>query len=71
MKLIKIDEENYANPEYVECVRIDDDAPIVYVGFNDGTELYLPEFETRDEARKFIVELVERLNAEEFNHVED
>ena len=69
--LIKIDEENYVNPEYVESVRIDDDAPIVYVGFNDGTELYLPEFETRDEARKVAAEIADKLNAEETQHVED
>ena len=62
MKLIKITEDYYVNPAHVECVRVDDDEPIVYVSFN---ELELPVFKTRDEARKFIANLVAKLNAEQ------
>ena len=65
MKLIKITEDYYVNPAHVECVRVDDDEPIVYVSFNDNSELELPVFKTRDEARKFIANLVAKLNAEQ------
>ena len=65
MKLIKITDDDYVNPAHVECVRVDEDDPIVYVSFTDNSELELPEFKTRDEARKVAAEIVAKLNAEE------
>ena len=65
MNLIKITEDYYVTPAHVECVRVDDNEPIVYISFIDATEIDLPEFKTRDDARKFAAEIVKKLSKEE------
>ena len=65
MKLVKLTENRYINPEFVTAVSIDfygsDGDCAVVVNLSDGNGFYVASGLTQDEAEKLLQETVDKL----------